>query len=104
MKKTRGDKPRRKYYKESKMKKNTSYDTYIHGNITRKLPVKLPLSQAKMSCFCFLFSLFSLTKPENRRAEQVLPSGEGWHQWEEGGVGKRGRRVNIVQYNMYTCQ
>jgi hypothetical protein len=32
--------------------------------------------------FFFLFSLFSSTKSDNNRAEQLLPSGEGWHQWE----------------------
>jgi hypothetical protein len=31
---------------------------------------------------CFSFSLFSFAKSENRRAEQVLPSREGWYQWE----------------------
>jgi hypothetical protein len=46
----------------------------------------------KLKChvFCFVFSLFSSTKLENRRLEQVLPRGEGWHQWEGGGVGERG--------------
>jgi hypothetical protein len=40
----------------------------------------LYLKLAKMSCFSF--SLFSFAKSENRRAEQVLPSREGWYQWE----------------------
>jgi hypothetical protein len=39
---------------------------------------------------CFSFSLFSSTKPEDRRVEQVLPSGKGWHQWDGGDFGKRG--------------
>jgi hypothetical protein len=30
----------------------------------------------------FFFFLFSFAKSENRRAEQVLPSREGWYQWE----------------------
>jgi hypothetical protein len=44
-----------------------------------------------------IFSLFSPTKLENMRAEQVLPRGEGWYQWEGRGDMERGRRVNIVQ-------
>jgi hypothetical protein len=35
--------------------------------------------------FVFIFSLFSSTKLENRREEQVLPRTEGWCQWEQGG-------------------
>jgi hypothetical protein len=38
--------------------------------------------------FSFLSFLFFLL--QNQRAEQVLPSGEGWHQLEGGGVGERG--------------
>jgi hypothetical protein len=34
---------------------------------------------------------------ENRRAEQVLARREGWQQWEPGGGGERGGRVNMVQ-------
>jgi hypothetical protein len=47
----------------------------------------LYLKGAKISCF--LFSLFSSTKAENRRVEHVLPRGEGWHQWKGAGVGER---------------
>jgi hypothetical protein len=46
------------------------------------------LKQAK----CHFF-LFSSTKSENRRTEQVLPSEEGeggWYQWEKEVVGKKG--------------
>jgi hypothetical protein len=39
----------------------------------------------------FIFYVFSSTKLENRRVEQV------------GGVGDRGRRMNMVQTNVYTC-
>jgi hypothetical protein len=53
----------------------------------------------KLKCFVFhfLFSLFSLTKLENRRAEQVLlreragTHGRGEVLW------KRGKRVNMLQ-------
>jgi hypothetical protein len=44
----------------------------------------------KCHVFCFICSLFSPTKSENRREEQVLPRGKGWHQWERGHFGKRG--------------
>jgi hypothetical protein len=67
------------------------YNTYTHGDITRKLPGSyLYLKQVKMSCFHFIFSLSSSTKSKNRRVEQTLPSGEGWYQWEK--VGDRERR------------
>jgi hypothetical protein len=39
--------------------------------------------------FILSFPFFSLTKSENRRAEQVLPRGEGWHPWEGVGVWER---------------
>jgi hypothetical protein len=39
--------------------------------------------QTKMSCFSL--NLFSCTKLENRRAEQVLHRREGWHQWNGTG-------------------
>jgi hypothetical protein len=46
----------------------------------------LYLKQAKMS-----FSLFSSTKSENRRVEQVLWVGrEGWYPWEGGGSEGKG--------------
>jgi hypothetical protein len=46
----------------------------------------------KLKChvFSFIFSLFSPTKSEHRRTEQVLPRREGWHRWEGKGVGERG--------------
>jgi hypothetical protein len=46
--------------------------------------------------FFFIFSLFSSAKAENRRGEQVLPRGQGWHLWEGAGAGKVGRRMNTV--------
>jgi hypothetical protein len=59
------------------------------------------LKEAKMSCFSFY--IFSSEKLENRKVEQVLPSREGWHQWEGEVIGGEGRRVNKVQKNVYTC-
>jgi hypothetical protein len=35
----------------------------------------------KLTCHVFCF-IFSLIKSEDRRAEQVLPRGEDWYQWE----------------------
>jgi hypothetical protein len=61
----------------------------------------LYLKLAKMSCFSF--SLFSSAKFENRRVEQVLPWGEGWHQWEGDEEGKWGKKVNTMQKNVYAC-
>jgi hypothetical protein len=52
------------------------------------LYLKLP----KMLCFSFY--LFSSTKSENRRVEQVLPGGE--EVGTSGVVGKGGRRMNSV--------
>jgi hypothetical protein len=46
--------------------------------------------ELKRHAFYFIISLFSPTKSENRREEQVLPRGKGWHQWERGHFGKRG--------------
>jgi hypothetical protein len=47
----------------------------MHGNNIRKLPEYLPLPQTSKKChvFCFNFYVFSSTKSENKRAEQVLP-------------------------------
>jgi hypothetical protein len=46
---------------------------------------------------CFLFYLFTSTKSENRRVEQILSSREAWHQWRGKIRGKGDKRVNIVQ-------
>jgi hypothetical protein len=40
--------------------------------------------------FYFIFSLFSSTKLENKREEQVLPRWKGWRQWKGGVLGERG--------------
>jgi hypothetical protein len=49
----------------------------MHGNNTRKLPVKLSLSQtSKIVMFLILsFMVFLSTNSENRKAEQVLLGG-----------------------------
>jgi hypothetical protein len=62
----------------------------------------LYLKQQKCLVFLCIFYLFSSTKSENRRAEQVLPRGK-WVTPAGGGVGKESRKVNIVQ-NMCTCK
>jgi hypothetical protein len=49
-----------------------SYNTYIHGNITRKLPAKLFLNKQK--CLFFFFFFF-FTKPEKQEGRRV-PGGE----------------------------
>jgi hypothetical protein len=43
-----------------------------------------------------LFFFFSLLQNQNRRAEQVMPRGKGWHQRRGEVLGKEGRRVNTV--------
>jgi hypothetical protein len=48
----------------------------MHRNITRKLPV---LRKLKCHVVHFLFSVFSPTKLENRRAEKVLAREERRH-------------------------
>jgi hypothetical protein len=62
MKKIKGDKPSGVImHRYMKISQGNSLCSYLY------------LKQAKMSCFCFIFSLFSSIKSENRRAEQVLP-------------------------------
>jgi lactate dehydrogenase-like 2-hydroxyacid dehydrogenase len=53
---------------------NWGCNTYMHGNNTRKFSLcsHLYLKLAKTSCFLFNFYVFSSTKSENRKAEQVL--------------------------------
>jgi hypothetical protein len=46
-------------------------------------------------------NILSSIKSENRRVEQVPPTG-CWYQWEGGGGRERDRRVNTVK-NLYTC-
>jgi hypothetical protein len=52
----------------------------------------------------FIFYQFSSTKSENRRAEQVLLVGGEWHQWEWGGSGERGKRLNKVHMWTNVCK
>jgi hypothetical protein len=78
MKKIRGDKPI-----------GVIIHTYIHGNITRKLPVYY--LYLKLKCHVFLFYLFPFFSFKIRQQEDrtSLAQGEGWHQWEGGGVEER---------------
>jgi hypothetical protein len=75
MKKIRGDKPI-----------GVIIHIYIEIPQGNSLCSYLYLKQAKVSCFSF----YPSKEMENRKAEQVLPSGEGWNQWEGGGDGERG--------------
>jgi hypothetical protein len=69
------------------------YNTYKHGNITRKLTVWLPLLQTSKNVFSSFF-FFSSTKLENRRVEQVLEGGRGEAEKE----GRKGtQHKNCVQ-------
>jgi hypothetical protein len=82
---------------------NWGYNTYKHGNTTRKLPVYL--TQVKNVIF-FSFFCFSSIKYENRRVEQVLPKEVGGR---EVVVGKGYRRVvqilstHVCKYKNDTC-
>jgi hypothetical protein len=53
----------------------------------------------KLKCHVFhlIFSLFSPTKSENRKEEQVLPRGRAGTSGREEVLGKGDRRVNTVQ-------
>jgi hypothetical protein len=52
---------------------NWSCSTHMHGNNTRKLLCSyLYLKLAKRHVSHFIFYVFSSTKSENRRAEQIL--------------------------------
>jgi hypothetical protein len=61
----------------------------------------LYLKQAKMSIFFFFH--FSSTKLENRKVEQILPRGGVGTSGKKEVAGKGGRRVNMVQKNVYEC-
>jgi hypothetical protein len=68
-------------------------------NSRRKLFVYISLSQNSKKChvFLFIFYLFSSTKSQNKRAEEVQGgNGDGT---VDGGevVGKGGRKMNILQ-------
>jgi hypothetical protein len=72
----------------------------------------MEISQGNSLCsFCSKkqkchFFLFSSTKPENRKAEQVLLE-KGCYQWEREVAEKAGSRVNIVQIlctDIYRCK
>jgi hypothetical protein len=75
----------------------------MHGNSTRKFPVWLSLisNYQKRHVSFFIFYVFSSTKWENRRAEQVLwgkPVGTGGR----GDVaGEKGRMMKMMKI-MYT--
>jgi hypothetical protein len=41
---------------------------------------------------------------ENKRAEQVMPGGEGWHQWEGRGNGESGQKDEYSAKTMNICK
>jgi hypothetical protein len=53
----------------------------------RKLHVAIFISNKKKMSF---FVLFSSTKLQNRKAEQVLLRGKSWCQWKGGGGEEKG--------------
>jgi hypothetical protein len=50
------------------------------------------------------FILFFLLKIGEQKGGISLSQLEGWHQWEREVLRKGGRRVNMDQYNVYTCK
>jgi hypothetical protein len=64
------------------------YNTYIHGNVARKLPVQLFQTSKYVM-------LFSFTKLENRWVGQVL-SGSLWPVGKGRRIRKEYRRVNMM--------
>jgi hypothetical protein len=69
---------------------NLGYNTQIHGNITRKLPVEL--SKTKMPCF---------SKAKNRELKQVLCG--GWYKWERGRYKESVNEVECTGNTMLSC-
>jgi hypothetical protein len=55
----------------------TTQEIYLHSYLYLKL--------TKMPCFLIVFYVFSSTKSENKKVEQVLPPGEEEKEWEAGG-------------------
>jgi hypothetical protein len=60
---------------------SVDYNTYKHGNVTRKLPVAILNKQTNVSGFFLI---------QNWRTGGLNRSCLGvWYQWEEGGCGER---------------
>jgi hypothetical protein len=64
---------------------------YMEISQGNSLGTYLYLKQAK-NVFHFIFSLFSSTKSENKSTQS-----ESWHLWQGEVLGKRDRRINMVQ-------
>jgi hypothetical protein len=80
---------------------------YIYiWNYHKEIPCVATFILNKLKCivfFCFIFSLFSSTKSENRKAEQVVPRAGGLA--PVGGArswGKECRKVNMEKQNACT--
>jgi hypothetical protein len=56
-----------------------------------------------MSCFLFYVFPFFFYKMGEQEEGISLPMGEGWHQWEWGGNGERGKEGEYGAKNVCTC-
>jgi hypothetical protein len=54
-------------------------------------------------CVAILNKQKCLNKLKNSRAEQVLPGGGGWYQWEDEGSGERAWKGEYSEDIVYTC-
>jgi hypothetical protein len=63
----------------------------MHGNITRKFPEQLPLSQTSKNVMFFFLSLSFFFYKVGEQEDRTDPAVGG------GGAGKGGKRVDMVQ-------
>jgi hypothetical protein len=73
----------------------------MNGNTTRKLLVKLPLSQTSKKSHGFLSFFFLLQNQRTGRQNRSCPEGRVGTTGRGEIVGDRSRRVNIVQKCVY---
>jgi hypothetical protein len=72
------------------------YNTYIHGNVTRKLLVELSLTNKKVIFFFF----YKIRGQKGRQNRFCL---RGWYQWEGKGCGERVKEGEYGANTVYTC-
>jgi hypothetical protein len=78
--------------KKIRRDKSSGVIIYIYMEISQGNQLcNYPNLKVKCCFFHFLFSLFSSTKSQNRRAEQILSRGKGWHLFEVEVLGKGDR-------------